>query len=230
VERAGGVERVHEQLLAPGPDVHRAERHEVRVADGANPPRGGVGLVCPDGARGAHEPEQHGGLPGAHRGAVQRAVRGLGHHLPWRLEDGRHRQRLPAGELDERLRPAAAVAVAVAVPALRAHAEALGEGAEVRQRAEAVGDGREVGQHGAPAGRAAAQPARQAGARRDVAVEAQAAEARAEEAVEQVGEQDADDGKQDGVAPALAHRLLRRRVRLGRPRHLHRGAPGARRK
>jgi hypothetical protein len=189
------------------------------VADRADPPRGGVGLLGGDGAGGAHEPEQHRGLPGPHRGAVQRAVRGLGDDLPGRLEDGRHRQRLPAGERDERVGAAAAAA------AVR---ETVGEGAEVRQRAEAVGDGREVGQHGAPAGRAAAEPGGQGGARRerDVAVEAQAAaEARAEEAVEQVGEEDADDGEQDGVAPGRAHRLVRRRVGLGRPRHLHLARP-----
>lgn len=149
-------------------------------------------------------------------------MRGLGDDLPGRLEDGGHRQRLPAWELNERL-----CAAAVQQALLRADAEAVGEGAEVRQRAEAVGDGREVGQHGAPRGRAAAEPGGQADpGRGDVAVEAlQAAEARAEEAVQQVGEEDADDGEQDGVAPPRAHRLLGRRVRLGRTRHLHLARP-----
>jgi hypothetical protein len=204
LERAGGVKGVDEQLLPPRPNVHRAERHEVRVGDRADPAREGGRLLRSHGTRGAHEPEQHGGLPGAHHGAVQRAVRGLGDHLPGRLKDGGHRQRLPAGELDERPRPGAA---------LRAQAEPLGDGAQVRQRAEAVGDGHEVGQH--VAGRAPPEAGRQA-----VHEAAKRREARPEEPVQQVGEEDADDGEQDGVAPPLVH-LLPRRRRLCGPRHLH---------
>jgi hypothetical protein len=80
-QRAGGVERVDEQLLPARADVERADRHEVGVVRGAERPRGRAGLVGARGAGRAHEPEQRDGLAGAEPGAVQRAVRGLGHHL-----------------------------------------------------------------------------------------------------------------------------------------------------
>lgn len=105
-ERAGGVEGVDEQLLPARSDVERADRHEVRVPRGAEHPRGRRGLLGARGAGGSHEPEQRDGLPGAEPGAVQRAVRRLGHHLPGRLEDRGHRERLAAGEPQQRLLPA----------------------------------------------------------------------------------------------------------------------------
>jgi hypothetical protein len=98
---------VDEQLLPAGADVERADRHEVGVARGAERQRGRAGLVGARGAGRAHEPEQRDGLAGAEPGAVQRAVRGLGHHLPGRLEDRGHRERLAAGEPHQRLLPPA---------------------------------------------------------------------------------------------------------------------------
>ena len=97
---------MHEQLLPARADVERADRHEVRVARGAEHPRGGGGLLGARGAGGAHEAEQRDGLPGAEPGAVQRAVRRLGDDLPGRLEDGGDRERLAPGEPHECLLPA----------------------------------------------------------------------------------------------------------------------------
>jgi hypothetical protein len=108
-ERAGGVEWVHEQLLPARPDVERADRDEVGVAHGAEHPRGGDRLIGTGGAGRTHEPEQRDGLPGAEAGAVQRAVRRLGDHLPGRLEDRGHRERLAAREPHQRLLPAGGV-------------------------------------------------------------------------------------------------------------------------
>jgi hypothetical protein len=127
-QRTGGVERVHEQLLPARADVQRADRHEVGVAHGAEHPRGRRGLLCARGAGRAHEPEQRDGLPGAEPGAVQRAVRRLGYHLPRRLEDRGHRERLASGEPQQHLLPAGDVA-----------ARGAGRLEPVRPRAAAVG-------------------------------------------------------------------------------------------
>lgn len=140
---------MHEQLLPARADVERADRHEVGVARGAEHPRGGRGLLGARGAGRAHEPEQRDGLPGAEPGAVQRAVRGLGHHLPGRLEDRGHRERLAAGEPQQRLLPAGDVA-----------ARGASRLEPVRPRASAVG-----GQHRAAA---AATPAAAAAAADEV--------------------------------------------------------------
>jgi hypothetical protein len=185
-----------EQLLTPRADEHRVGQHEVGVADSADPPRGGIGLVgADDDARGAHEPQQHGGLPGAHGGAVQRAVRGLGDDLPGRLEDGGHRQRLHAWEPEERL---------------RAGAEAVGEGVEIRQR-------------GAPAGRRLARVWRKTSARRSAAGWRRGAAGRKQRGRRR------RPGQGEGPAAAGGRRGGRRVGRLGwrRPREREKTKPSS---
>jgi hypothetical protein len=153
-----------EQLLTPRADEHRVGQHEVGVADSADPPRGGIGLVGAD-------------------------------DLPGRLEDGGHRQRLHAWEPEERL---------------RAGAEAVGEGVEIRQR-------------GAPAGRRLARVWRKTSARRSAAGWRRGAAGRKQRGRRR------RPGQGEGPAAAGGRRGGRRVGRLGwrRPREREKTKPSS---